>query len=185
MTTAEKILNNCAKGLITIVQDLYSKEYMSFSPYKDNDGDYRTSYWYNTIQKTKQGIGGSFGYSKEDLEEESKHWKIVEVYREEVEPFEIGNKVRILPSIEKIENWKNIKEHFPNMRPNIKVTIEEVCNSNIGLHYRVWNEDTDWYYIGHEHLAPLNEVKEETIKIGDHTYSKSEVEKRLQGLKEI
>ena len=28
-------------------------------------------------------------------------------------------------------------------------------------------------------------VKEETIKIGDHTYSKSEVEKRLQGLKEI
>ena len=27
--------------------------------------------------------------------------------------------------------------------------------------------------------------KEETIKIGDHTYSKGEVEKRLQGLKEI
>jgi hypothetical protein len=41
------------------------------------------------------------------------------------------------------------------------------------------------WYIGHEFLAPLNEVKEETIKIGDHTYSKSEVEKRLQGLKEI
>ena len=28
-------------------------------------------------------------------------------------------------------------------------------------------------------------TKEETIKIGDHTYPKSEVEKRLQGLKEI
>ena len=28
-------------------------------------------------------------------------------------------------------------------------------------------------------------VLEETIKIGDHTYSKKEVEKRLQGLKEI
>ena len=56
---------------------------------------------------------------------------------------------------------------------------------NREIKFRVWDKINNCCYIGHEHIAPLNEVKEETIKIGDHTYSKSEVEKRLQGLKEI
>ena len=58
--------------------------------------------------------------------------------------------------------------------------IKDVYNFIAGTKYRI-----NGLQIGHEFLAPLNEVKEETIKIGDHTYSKSEVEKRLQGLKEI
>jgi len=58
--------------------------------------------------------------------------------------------------------------------------INQVDFENLGTTYKI-----NGRYIGHEFVAPLNEVKEETIKIGDHTYSKSEVEKRLQGLKEI
>ena len=45
-------------------------------------------------------------------------------------------------------------------------------------------EDDHTTYTTQEFLDKYNK-KEETIKIGDHTYSKSEVEKRLQGLKEI
>ena len=59
--------------------------------------------------------------------------------------------------------------------------IKGVYFNIIGTNYYINN----YCYIEHEYLAPLNEIKEETIKIGDHTYSKSEVEKRLQGLKEI
>ena len=74
------------------------------------------------------------------------------------------------------QNLKNVEKYFPDMTGEIKGVFFNI----IGTHYLV-----NGCYIGHEYLAPLNEVEEETIKIGDHTYSKSEVEKRLQGLKEI
>jgi hypothetical protein len=140
---------------------------------KDGYGNYRDSGWYNSIEGTKQ-FTGSYGYSKEYWNE--KDLEIVEVFRPEYEPFKVGDKVRILDSIKKTEDWNDFKEHFPNMTGE----IEGVFFEKIGINYSV----NDWY-IGHEFLAPLNEVKEETIKIGDHTYSKGEVEKRLQGLKEI
>ena len=186
MTTAEQIINNCKKGLITIIQD-DTENYMAFSNHKDYDGNYRTSSWVETIEETKRCIGETDGYSEKEIEEHSEeyNWKIVEVYREEVEPFNVGDKVRILPSIQNTGDWESYKEHFPDM----KGEIMSVFNNIRGLSYSVFQENKeDNWCIGHEYLAPLNEIKEdkeETIKIGDHTYSKSEVEKRLQGLKEI
>jgi len=37
MTIGEKIINNCKKGLITIIQD-DTENYMAFSNHKDYDG---------------------------------------------------------------------------------------------------------------------------------------------------
>ena len=170
----DTIEQNLKVGLQVVVQDLEDNEYISFSPHKDSDGYYRSSGWQNNIEKAKQYIGDCYGGSKDywdklDLE-------IVEVFRPEYELFKVGDKVRLLDSIKKTDTWENVEECFPNMTGE----IEEVCFDASGTHYLVNNLD-----IGHEYLAPLNEVKEETIKIGDHTYSKSEVEKRLQGLKEI
>jgi len=173
-----KIKENLKVGLIVVVKDLTDNTYCTISNSKDSYGDYKKSYWCNSIEEAKQTVGTFYGYSKEcwdnlDLE-------IVEVYRPEYKPFKVGDKVRILDSIKKIDNWELLKENL--MRLNVTGEIKEVYFSASGTHYLVNN-----CYIGHEYLAPLNEVKEpeETIKIGDHTYSKSEVEKRLQGLKEI
>ena len=168
------IEQNLKAGLNVVVKDLAHQTYCIISNSKDNDGDYRCSSWWKSIEEAKQNIGYYSGHSKECWDEED--LEIVEVYRPEYEPFKVGDKVRLLDSIKKTEDWEDIEEYFTDMKGEIK----EVYFEKIGIHYSV-----NGCFIGHEYLAPLNEVKEETIKIGDHIYSKSEVEKRLQGLKEI
>ncbi len=56
MTTKKEIINNCKKGLITIIQD-DTENYMAFSNHKDYDGNYRTSSWVETIEEAKRCIG--------------------------------------------------------------------------------------------------------------------------------
>lgn len=168
------IEKNLKAGLQVVVQDLEDNTYCILSNLKDNEGDYRMSGWFDSIKDAKQRIGGYCGYNKEEWDE--KDLEIIEVYRPEFEPFKVGDKVRILDSIKKTNDWEEIEDYFPNMTG----VVNQVDFENLGTTYYI-----NGWYIGHEFLAPLNEVKEETIKIGDHTYSKSEVEKRLQGLKEI
>ena len=170
----DTIEQNLKVGLHVLVRGLEDNDYCTISNSKDDNGNFRDSGWWKSIEKAKQYTGSSYGHSKEfwnnlDLE-------IVEVYRPEFETFKVGDKVRLLNSIKKIDEWEKIKEDFPDMKGEIK----KVCLERFGTNYII-----NGWYIGHEYLTPLNEVKEETIKIGDHTYSKSEVEKRLQGLKEI
>jgi len=178
MTTAEQIINNCKKGLITIIQD-DTENYMAFSNHKDYDGNYRTSSWVETIEETKRCIGETDGYSEKEIEEHSEeyNWKIVEVFREEVEPFKVGDKVRILDSIKKTGSWSYsyLENHFPNMTGG----IERVFLNTIGIHYSV-----NGCCIGHEYLAPLVE-QEEVIKIGDKRYNKCEVEEALKNIKPL
>ena len=65
MTTKKEIINNCKKGLITIIQD-DTENYMAFSNYKDYDGNYRTSSWVETIEEAKRCIGETDGYSEKE-----------------------------------------------------------------------------------------------------------------------
>jgi hypothetical protein len=169
-----QIEQNLKVGLQVVVKDLENNYYCIISNSKDAYGFYRDSGWRDSIEKAKQYIGSYSINSKEYWDE--KDLEIVEVFRPEYEHFKVGQKVRLLDSIKKTENWEKIGKCFPDMTGE----IERVFFGKIGTHYLINN-----WYIGHEYLAPLNEVKEETIKIGDHTYSKSEVEKRLQGLKAI
>lgn len=168
------IENNLKVGLHVVVKDLEDNTYCILSNLKDSEGDYRMSSWFDSIKDAKQCIGSCAGYDKDYWDE--KDLEIVEVFRTEFEPFKVGDKVRILDSIKKTNDWEEVEDYFPNMTG----VITQVDFENLGTTYYV-----NGWYIGHEFLTPLNEVKEETIKIGDHTYSKSEVEKRLQGLKEI
>lgn len=182
MTTAEQIINNCKKGLITIIQG-DTENYMAFSNHKDYDGNYRTSSWVETIEEAKRCIGETDGYSEKEIEEYSEeyNWKIVEVYREEVEPFKVGDKVKILPSIENIDIWTIVKEYYPRM----KGEIMSVSSNMEGFQYCVWSENkVRFYYIGHQYLAPLYE-EVEVIKIGDKRYNKCEVEKALKNIKPL
>ena len=168
------IEQNLKAGLQVVVKDLENNDYLVISNSRDKDGNYRMSSWCNSIEEAKQYIGYYYGHPKEYWD--ALNLEIVEVFRPEYEPFKVGDKVRLLDSIKKTNNWENVEEYFPDMTGEIKGVFFDI----IGTHYSI----NDWL-IGHEYLAPLNEVKEETIKIGDHTYSKGEVEKRLQGLKEI
>ena len=165
------IEQNLKAGLIVVVKDLKVNNYCALSKTSVN---YRSSDWKNDIEEAKQYIGDWYGGSKDYWDEQD--LEIVEVFRPEYEPFKVGDKVRILDSIKKTGNWKLFEECFPNMTGEIMNVFFE----KIGINYSV-----NGWYVGHEFLAPLQEVEEETIKIGDHTYPKSEVEKRLQGLKEI
>ena len=169
-----QIENNLKAGLNVVVKDLEDNTYCIIFNLKDSNGNYRMSIWYDTIEKAKQYIGSYSGYPKEEWDDLD--LEIVEVFRTEYEPFKVGQKVRILDSIKKVEDWESIEDKFENMTG----VIRKVFLDRIGTYYSV-----NGWCVGHEYLAPLNEVEEETIKIGDHTYSKSEVEKRLQGLKEI
>jgi len=168
------IEQNLKAGLYVVVKDLRNNYYCAISTNKDDGGDYRDSGWKNSIKEVKQYIGLFDGYDKDYWDE--KDLEIVEVYRPEYEPFKVGDKVRILDSIKKTGSWEYFEKCFPDMTGEIKGVFFEP----IGINYAV-----NGCWIGHEYLAPLNEIKEETIKIGDHIYSKKEVEKRLQGLKEI
>ena len=173
----DTIEQNLKVGLQVVVKDLKDNDYCIISNSKNDDGKFRDSGWHSSIEESKQYIGDCYGNSKECWDE--KDLEIVEVFRPEYEPFKVGDKVRLLDSIEKAEDWGRIGKDFPDMTGE----IESVHLGISGTDYNI-ND----CYIGHEFLAPLNEIKEdkeETIKIGDHTYSKGEVEKRLQGLKEI
>ena len=169
-----QIEQNLKAGLQVVVKDLNDHTYCTISNLKNSDGDYIRSVWWKSIEKAKQYIESCYGGSKDYWDE--KDLEIVEVFRPEYEPFKVGDKVRILDSIKKTEDWNDFEEDFSGMIGEIKDVYNCIAGTKYGINGR---------YIGHEYLAPLNEVKEETIKIGDHTYSKSEVEKRLQGLKEI
>ena len=75
-----------------------------------------------------------------------------------------------------------LEEYWDGCKENTTVEIGHFENGKITYNCPRISEHTT--YTTQEFLDKYNK-KEETIKIGDHTYSKSEVEKRLQGLKEI
>ena len=184
MNKEKQIINNCRKGIITVIRDK-DNEYMSFSNHKDYNGNYRRSYSRVSIEEAKQFIGEGEGFSEKEMKKYSKEykWEIVKVYRDDVEPFKVGDKVRILPSIENIDIWTIVKEYYPRM----KGEIMSVSSDMKGFQYCVWSENkVRFYYIGHQYLAPLcDEVEEEVIKIGNKNYSRRVVEEVLKNIKPL
>ena len=152
------IEQNLKVGLNVVVQDLNYNYYCAISTNKDEYGNYRDSGWEKNVEEANQCIGEYCGYSK-------KYWdgydlEIVEVYRPEYEPFQVGDKVRILDSIKKTEEWNDFEEDFSGMIGEIK----DAYNCIAGTKYRI-----NGWYIGHEYLAPLEEQEDnvalEAIKL--------------------
>ena len=156
----DTIEQNLKAGLQVVVKDLEDNTYCTISNSKDSYGNYIMSGWCNSIEEAKQYIGNYYGHPKEywdDLDLE-----IVEVFRREYEPFKVGDEVRILESIRKIENWKRYEKVFYNMKGKIRSAYTGLDR----LGYGVYNEDNStWIYIGHEYLAPLVEEQEEDVAL--------------------
>ena len=153
-----QIEQNLKKGLYVVVKDLGDNIYCVIGTNKDDDGNYRCSNWRNSIENAKQWIGESYGniedyWNEQDIE-------IVEVFRPEYEPFKVGDKVRILDSIKKTEDWETMGGGFLDMTGE----IEEFYVGADGTNYAI-----NSYIIGHEYLAPLVEREDnvalEAIKL--------------------
>lgn len=174
MTIAEQIINNCRKGLFTVVKD-NNNEYCVFSPIRDKDGDFRGSHWYKDINKAKNNIAETCLFSR-DIKNLSKehNWQIVEVYRLPVEPFKVGDKVRILDTIKDTYNGDLIKDDYPDMTGEVISVFDEVD----GLRYKVKSKGT--WVINHQFLAPYYEDDDDLIDIDGKKFSKSTIKEALK-----
>ena len=152
------IENNLKKGLCVVVKDLSNNDYCSILNHKDIEGDYRDSAWWDSTEESKQCIGAYGGYLKEIWN--NKDLEIVEVYRPEFEPFKVGQKVRILDSVKKTEDWESLEDKFEDMTG----VIRKVFIERIGTYYSI-----NGWCVGHEYLAPLVEEEDnvalEAIKL--------------------
>jgi len=131
MTNFEIITTYLKHGINVGVKSS-SGQHLTISPAKDEDGGYRTSGGYDTLEKAKQNIGKEYGYS--DLEKASKDWTDITPFHLDFEPYPVGMKVKTI--------------YGPRIR-----TISE---SDFRKIYRV--EDTSTEY-SHTELMPYFEEK--------------------------
>ena len=71
-----------------------NEEYLTISPIKDADGDYRVSGRYDTLEKAKQNIGEYVIYP--NLEEVCKDWTEITPFHLDFEPYPEGMMVKIV-----------------------------------------------------------------------------------------
>lgn len=107
MSTAEQILAHLSVGACVVVKRK-DNQYCVFSPLKDNFGDFRCSGFEPDIKGAKVDIGKYMGLVKgsiEDLSEED-NWQIVETYYLPLQPFKVGDRVRVRENAkEECEKW--------------------------------------------------------------------------------
>jgi len=90
MTNFEIITTYLKHGIPVSVKGL-GGGYEIISPTKDEDGDYRVSGWYNTLEGAKQNMGDYGGYR--NLEESCKKWSDITPFHLDFEPYPVGMKV--------------------------------------------------------------------------------------------
>ena len=148
MTNFEQIELLLKHGLHVSVKDK-DEEYLTISPVKDKNGEYRTSSWYQTLVEAKENIGESDRFA--NLEEACKEWSEITPFHLDFETYPVGMKVKVIKSGEvgEIENTK-----YKNMH--------------------ILKGDSITYYF-HTELIPYFEEeslsgKEVSVTIGDKTY---------------
>ena len=174
-------IEECLKvGLNVVVRDIEENAYCVISPIKDIYNGYVYGYWTEEIEEAKKSL---CYYNREDDDDgwNDLDLEIVETYRLEYEPFKEGQKVRILDSVKRTDNWTNAVGY-----PDMTGIIENIENGISGIYYWVNCKDNRSFYISHQYLAPLlEEEPKELITIGDHSYDKKQVEEALKNIKAV
>ena len=175
-------IEECLKvGLNVVVRDIETKEYCVISPIKGVYGGYVYGEWRETIEECKNSLCYSVMVKKNKDKWDEIDLEIVETYRLDYEPFKVGQKVRILDSIKKTNNWTNAVGY-----PDMTGIIKSIENGISGICYWVNCKDNRGFYISHQYLAPLlEEEPKELITIGDHSYDKKQVEEALKNIKAV
>ena len=114
MTNYKEIETYLKHGIHVLVKHK-DGEYQIISPMKDDEGNYRTSNWYDTPEEAKQNIGENTGNS--NLEEQCKSYTDITPFHLDFEPYPVGMKVigkgmKSLGTIEKITASNNYHVYF-------------------------------------------------------------------------
>jgi len=109
MTNFEQIELLLKHGLHVSVKDK-DEEYLTISPVKDKNGDYRTSSWYQTLVEAKQNIGEIDSY--DNLEEACEDWTEITPFHLDFEPYPVGMKVKVITTGEVREIIDNDDETY-------------------------------------------------------------------------
>ena len=114
MNNEKEIETYLKHGLHVGIKDT-DGDYLIISPMKDEDGDYRTSHWCDTLEEAKQNIGKWSGHP--NLEDASKDWTEITPFHLNFEPYPVGMMVigkgmKSLGTIEKITASNNYHVYF-------------------------------------------------------------------------
>jgi len=145
MTNYEIIINNLKLGFHSPVKDKKDRQYAIFSPFKDEDGNYRDSGWLDSVKDAKQYIGDCCDYSLQDIKKESKNWTLLKpiFFPPEISVQE-GDKVMIMSNAEsECERWG--WDWDDKMKKMVGKVLEiKSVGSNI---VNVWNKDKSDFLI--------------------------------------
>lgn len=162
MTKDKIIIKELKLGFHVPVEDKGEKVCI-FSPFKDDNGNYRDSGWWDSLEEAKQYIGNLCGYTQKELKElkeESKDYTILTPFKlKPEETLQVGDKVRILDTIKETDDWGKYKDYFPDMRGK----IDTICNDHDGLMYEVEGENNCWN-ISADYLIPETMKKKKKKK---------------------
>jgi hypothetical protein len=164
MNKYETIIANLELGFHQPVKN-EEGQYLMFSPFKDEHGNYRTSNWCDTLREVKQNLCGcNFGgCSDGKIETESPHWTLLEpIHFPPKKAVKAGEKVLIMSNAESEcgrlgYGWNIEKEAMVGK----VLEVRDLMGRNINI----WNKDkSDYLTFPITAICyPINEEKREDI----------------------
>ena len=153
------------------------EDYCVFSHFKNEDGNYRMSEWYESTKEAKECIGGSYGYLEKRINElaQEENWQIIEAFEIPLERFKAGDKVLVSKDAKRLCKEYGIGWGGSGMDKMLGLTsVIEGISRSVNT-YKVYNQDkSDYWNFPHSALSyPLDD--EETIKIEGKRYHKGYV----------
>jgi len=174
MTNFEKITTYLKHGIHVGVKNA-GGDYRTISPTKDEDGDYRISDLYDTLEAAKQYIGEASGYI--NLEHVCKDWSNITPFHLDFELYPIGMK-----------DWSNITPfHLDFELYPIGMKVKVLRTGEVREIIRVYRSGYVLHggisVISHTELMPYFEEEEEEVV--EMTLAQIEEKLNIKGLKII
>ena len=150
MYNYENIIKNLELGKYVQIKDK-DDNYMIIYPFKDCDGDFKTSFWENSVDECFKSLGESV-IIFEDLKKEIKnvkeililsHEEVVEKSQGKIRRFEAREKVYIRKDAREIAKRVGIiwSSDMDNMVGKL-LEVKELFDN----HYTIWNNDKSNYW---------------------------------------
>ena len=136
-------------------------EYCIFSSFKDENGNFRKSGWFDNNNRSRNHIGVHDGYDKKIINEDAKeeNWQIVEIWDNPKRQFVVGDKVKIAENAEEVcKIYEKGRRGFHQDAKKMVGKVYEIEDFNEG-DYKI-----DGYCFPHSALEP---VFEEEITVAE------------------
>lgn len=174
----------CDHGKHVVISN--GEQYILISPFKDRDGNYRSSGIEDTLDKIFNYVGYINVWVKEQFFSlEKDGWKYHSIWTPpDPKPFEINQLVDILENcVESVDyNFWPIYAKDMVGKKGLRVTL--VTNDHKGINYSIWDEnDGNCWCFSHKYLAP--HIPEEQQKQNIDVLIKDGKKYKVQIIEEI